>query len=416
MDQYIVAPGDNLNTILRKLENTRGSYFSEKKIQELILLNHLKDLTSFSEGQTLFLPPLKEDFFLRCTVPHSNIYTVRYGDTLWKISETYLGDPSKKHEIARLNQLKDENQIFVGQELQLPHYSKNTHTHIQSQENAFKLTPPQKVAKHILARSFLFILADETFPSGKVVRKVIFPNEIQGSPDLISQILQPEKYGISPRNPYSNTSIGRHVLGMTDSKYISASQRPLGSPRFDGKRYWINTKKLHRAGVVIHDAKAIAKDLERIAQKTKNPLFLAYIDEITHKSQFDREVLIEGVIPPKAIKGAVSKGITHGLQFVSAVGIVFSGYDLTLATQRSVKEQTIKPIAAETVRQLGGWGAAWAGIQIGASAGALVGIETGPGAVLTSTAGGLFFGISGYLGANWIADYIENFHAESNDE
>ncbi len=57
---------------------------------------------------------------------------------------------------------------------------------------------------------------------------------------------------------------------MTDSKFISASELPLGSPRFGGKRYWINTKKLLKAGATIHDAEAIAKDLERIAKNKKS--------------------------------------------------------------------------------------------------------------------------------------------------
>ncbi len=88
--------------------------------------------------------------------------------------------------------------------------------------------------------------------------------------------------------------------------------------------------------------------------------------------------------------------------------MLFSVYDLSLATKESIDQQTVKPVAAETIRQVGGWGSSWAGVQIGTSTGALFGIETGPGAVLTAAAGGLIFGVAGYLGANWIADYIHN--------
>lgn len=41
------------------------------------------------------------------------------------------------------------------------------------------------------------------------------------------------------------------------------------------------------------------------------------------------------------------------------------------------------------------------------AAGGMVGITTGPGAVITSAAGGLIFGVTGYFGASWVADYID---------
>lgn len=46
-------------------------------------------------------------------------------------------------------------------------------------------------------------------------------------------------------------------------------------------------------------------------------------------------------------------------------------------------------------------------MKIGGAAGAAVGIETGPGAILTGAVGALIFGTAGYFGADWIADYID---------
>jgi hypothetical protein len=72
----------------------------------------------------------------------------------------------------------------------------------------------------------------------------------------------------------------------------------------------------------------------------------------------------------------------------------------------SIREGSVKPIAAETVRQVGGWTAAWAGVKLGAAGGALLGVETGPGAIVSGAVGGLIGGVAGYYGFDWIADHI----------
>ena len=38
--------------------------------------------------------------------------------------------------------------------------------------------------------------------------------------------------------------------------------------------------------------------------------------------------------------------------------------------------------------------------------GAGVGIETGPGAIITGLVGGIIFGTAGYFGADWVADHV----------
>ena len=80
---------------------------------------------------------------------------------------------------------------------------------------------------------------------------------------------------------------------------------------------------------------------------------------------------------------------------------------MTHAAERSYDRHSVKPLAAETIRQAGGWAAAWAGIKLGAAGGALVGIESGPGAVATGAVGGILGGIAGYYGFDWIADHID---------
>ena len=92
---------------------------------------------------------------------------------------------------------------------------------------------------------------------------------------------------------------------------------------------------------------------------------------------------------------------------MQVVGIVLTAYDLEQASEKSFRAKSVKPISAEVIRQAGGWGAAVAGFKVGGIASAALGIETGPGAVLTGLAGGIIFGAAGYFGADWVADHID---------
>ncbi len=98
--------------------------------------------------------------------------------------------------------------------------------------------------------------------------------------------------------------------------------------------------------------------------------------------------------------------LTRGLQFVQGVGIVISVHDLTHASVESYRQESVKPIGAESIRQIGGWGSAVAGMKLGTWIGGLFGIKAGPGAAITAGVGGLIGGVGGYFGADWIADHI----------
>ena len=347
-------------------------------------------------------------------------YVVQPGDSLWRIANRRLRDPRRWSEIARLNGLRSPYTLLIGQQLRLPDMPLIRPTfHPGSPfapvtrgpvEYLADLTPERGSrmdtdpgATWMPGRAFLFILADEVLPSGKLVRKVLAVAP-QNHADVIKN--HPEIYGIKPANPSRNTSMGEHALGDNNSRYISASTKRGGAPTMTGRRVYIDVKKVTAAGVVIHSTETIIADLDRLA--AQNPGMRIRVEKL--KSVIERvegEVLLEGNVAASAVKSATSMRITQGLRFVQTVGMVITVYDLGNATVKSFREASAAPIVAETVRQVGGWAGAWAGVKIGAAAGALVGIETGPGAILTGAAGALIFGALGYLGADVLADYID---------
>lgn len=88
------------------------------------------------------------------------------------------------------------------------------------------------------------------------------------------------------------------------------------------------------------------------------------------------------------------------------VGVAVDTVQMGQAAVQSYQQGSIKPVAAQAVRTAGSWATAWAGAKAGFFAGGLAGVQTGPGMVLTVIGGGLIGGTAGYLGADWIADWI----------
>lgn len=340
-------------------------------------------------------------------------YIVQPGDTLTGIAQLTLNNHRRWREIADQNDIDPFlGKLFVGQRLDLPVaavWDTSRVCRAMPGDLGPSLRTEDRPATTVPGRAFFFVLADEIDPfRRKLVRKVVFPAGLQGNTALVEQIVNPARHGFSAIDPASKVSVGRHVLGRTDSRFVSASERLMGSPRFAGQRLWIDADKVRQGGGRIVEGAEIVADLDRIAAKSaKHPAFIEYIAEIKRKAVLiDREVLIEGGVAPNAVKGAAAMGMTRGLQFVQGVGIVITAYDLSAAADRSITQHSVKPLAAETLRQAGGWGAAVAGMKVGALAGGLVGIETGPGAVVTAAVGAAIFGAAGYFGADWIADQI----------
>jgi hypothetical protein len=90
-----------------------------------------------------------------------------------------------------------------------------------------------------------------------------------------------------------------------------------------------------------------------------------------------------------------------------ALGIISDARQITGAIGRSIRSRTLRPAAAQATRSLTNWSAVWAGAELFGTGGALLGMATGPGAVVTSGVGALLGGYVGLVASEWIARRIE---------
>lgn len=62
----------------------------------------------------------EEEQTVAATVKEPVIYTVKSGDTIMGICKRYYGDTSKCKEVIAYNDIKDENVLYIGQQIKLP--------------------------------------------------------------------------------------------------------------------------------------------------------------------------------------------------------------------------------------------------------------------------------------------------------
>ncbi len=282
-------------------------------------------------------------------------------------------------------------------------------------------------------RAFMFVVV-ETLP------------EI-GARNLVRKVaVIPKDFRLRPRNPLARLSPAEHALGNPNSQWLSASNRSFGAPNMQGRPLLIDMDAIRRAGGKIVSEAELVADLQRYAKQS--PGAAGRVQKLISAIRgFEGETLIGTTETPRnavrqvsrahsayvraaedlwaqfeakqisraelekslsglddAYKGSRALGRV-GRVFMIA-GVVFTAVDMGYAVEQSVEEQSFRPVAAESVRQVGGWGGAIAGAKLGGIAGAAVGIETGPGAIVTGAIGAIIFGAAGYFGADWVADMI----------
>ena len=100
-----------------------------KKYCEIQSLNHLKDET-IHPGQTILIPQNLMSGWL--------LYNVKSGDTLWNLSRSYLGSWTKYNIIMGINNLQNET-IYPGQILKIPIKNQNNIYTVQSGDNLWSI-------------------------------------------------------------------------------------------------------------------------------------------------------------------------------------------------------------------------------------------------------------------------------------
>jgi len=101
------------------------------------------------------------------------------------------------------------------------------------------------------------------------------------------------------------------------------------------------------------------------------------------------------------------RGMRATGQLLFALGIVTDARRMGKAIGKSVRARNMRPAAAQATRSLTNWSAVWAGAELFGTGGALLGVATGPGAVVTSGVGALVGGYVGLYASEWIARRID---------
>lgn len=94
---------------------------------------------------------------------------------------------------------------------------------------------------------------------------------------------------------------------------------------------------------------------------------------------------------------ASSANLCRAVQGAETLGLVWTAYELGRAAMVSVREKSWRPFAIESVGQGGSWAAGVAGMKAGGKLGAVIGLKTGPGAVVTAAVGAGIGGLAGYV-------------------
>lgn len=283
------------------------------------------------------------------------------------------------------------------------------------------------VLGHLMpAKAFFFVTVDEVGPDGFLVRNTYTTIEEPHLKELglteLQRIQQvyPEREGLWARNPDSLASIAEHVLGKDKvTSYVSTSGNyPEGSPRFDGKTVYVDIAKAKRAGARIVKPQEIGQAIDSYTAD-KNSKVRREANYLKSKALgIDGEYLVKPapVVPADGVfskRGlAVALGLEKWARVVQVFGIFFTGYDLALASEESMRIKRIAPLERSALRNIAGWegsmAGSWAGAalgaRMGAATGSIVGIELGPGAVITGAIGGIIGGAIGYFGESYILD------------
>lgn len=103
----------NVNVVNQKIENTEDGITLEVTIEFNTVIQNNEELNVAQDISQL--DPVNEDMYSMV------IYFVKPGDTLWKIAKQFR---SRVADIARVNNIEDENKIYPGEQLYIPKFTR----------------------------------------------------------------------------------------------------------------------------------------------------------------------------------------------------------------------------------------------------------------------------------------------------
>lgn len=98
----------------QKIYNTDDGVVLEVELEVVLLLQNSEELK--------FIQDVEETEHNVQNLYSMVIYFVKPGDTLWKIAKQFK---SKVDDIAKINEIEDEDKIYIGQQLYIPKFTKN---------------------------------------------------------------------------------------------------------------------------------------------------------------------------------------------------------------------------------------------------------------------------------------------------
>jgi RHS repeat-associated protein len=244
----------------------------------------------------------------------------------------------------------------------------------------------------------LFALPAEPFNANWVVRAEY--------PGLVPDIM---RSGYATSGVGSPAQVAFFQEGVVGRPYFPASTTlPYGAPGIQGQPLWINLNS-SAANVEIITNPQIIADARRIGVP---PALIEMYQ--ANQLRGEGEILFRGNIGPSAIsptmppsvQGGATMVLMRGTQGLTVIAAAGTGYRMGTSIDQSVQQGSFAPVAAQTIREVGGWGGAIAGAKLGGAVGTALGIETGPGAILTGLGGAIIGGTAGYFGADWVADRV----------
>lgn len=206
--------------------------------------------------------------------------------------------------------------------------------------------------------------------------------------------------GFLPRVGSGKTTAPEHALEekLSDSPWVSASERRGGAPGFEGDPVRIDVDEAVRTGSEYVSHKDLVKQVKELAQSKPS---LAHRAGIWLGAQLgenaEREAVLKGPVEASAIESNALRGARRAGNVLGIAGTGLSAYRIATASP----EERTQVIAEE--------GAGWAGASIGAQVGARALAGTGPW-------GGLIGGVvGGALGAMGAAGYVTGLFDLANE-